>query len=302
MIFKNFLNLSQELQQKSVEFLKKYELLCVQLCANFKKNPGKTFVIFSKENSSAIYGIVFIKNTILHCLPYAKNLKNQKFNLDFCESFSEFIKKNQKSDLSSQKKFPICVNGEKSGSLLILKSLKNLKKIPQQTNEYKLFRLNVKDFFKIVPPKIPENFKILRKNQKISEQEFSSLLKIQAAYEKEEVLPKFETFNEELCALKLKNLIKNQIILTLENENQKIVSKAQTSAIGFNAFLLGGVFTPKEFRKNHFSFTLLFYFIKKILRFKKMPVLFAKISNQPALKLYESLKFTEISEYLIAYF
>ena len=135
----------------------------------------------------------------------------------------------------------------------------------------------------------------------ITADRFQKLFQLQSEYEKEEVLPKFETFKPKICEMKLKNALKYQIILTLNVEN-KIVSKAQTNAIGFNAVQLGGVFTPLKFRRKKYSSTLIYFFLRKILSLKKIPVLFAKKENLAAVSLYKSLAFTELSDYIIAYF
>lgn len=300
MIFRNYNNLTKELKIKTLNFLKKYELICSQLCYNLKKNPENCYTIFTDENFSAIYGIIFIKNSILHSLPFAKNQKNKKFNQDFVNSLTVFFKINFSEKIKNN--LPLSLNGEKSGSELILKVLKKFNKIPKQTNEYKLMRLNPPDFCKIQKPKLPEKFEISRQKSQISEEKFNNLLKLQSDYEKEEVLPNFIEFNIENTKSKLKINLKNQIILTLQNQNQEFISKAQTNAIGFKTFQLGGIFTPKEFRKNNYSFTLLYFFIKKILKIKKIPVLFVKNSNEKAKNLYKKLCFIEISEYFICYF
>ena len=195
----------------------------------------------------------------------------------------------------------LCVNGEKSGSLLILNAFKNHKIIPRQTNDYTLFKLNQKEFFTLNKTFSIQNAKIKREKNDITADRFQKLFQLQSEYEKEEVLPKFETFKPKICEMKLKNALKYQIILTLNVEN-KIVSKAQTNAIGFNAVQLGGVFTPLKFRRKKYSSTLIYFFLRKILSLKKIPVLFAKKENLAAVSLYKSLAFTELSDYIIAYF
>ena len=301
MILTKFSTLSPEKKRDAIDFIKKYELICVQFCAAIKKFPEKTFIAYPSESSSSIYGGIILKQSILHCLPFAKNPKNTPYNNDFTSALSEFLKTFQ--DFSPEKNSSpfLCVNGEKSGSLLILNAFKNHKIIPRQTNDYTLFKLNQKEFFTLNKTFSIQNAKIKREKNDITTDRFQKLFQLQSEYEKEEVLPKFETFKPKICEMKLKNALKYQIILTLNVEN-KIVSKAQTNAIGFNAVQLGGVFTPLKFRRKKYSSTLIYFFLRKILSLKKIPVLFAKKENLAAVSLYKSLAFTELSDYIIAYF
>lgn len=301
MIFKEFNELQENLQIKALDFLKKYEIICVQLCSHVKKNTEKLTVVFSeKVDSNHIYGLVQFRNSLLHCLPFSGASNETELQEDFCSSFLEFW--NSKAKNYYKKRLPGCINGTSSGTELILKSFQNNNFIPKQINQYFLLRLKIKNFAALKPPVFRDGIKIKVFNAKISDSEFNSLLNIQAEYEKEEVVPGFEQFNLENCRLKLKSSLKTQLILCALNENSQIISKVQTNAIAWKTIQIGGVYTPEEHRKNHYSYTLMYKFLRKMCSLKKMPVLFVKKENRAAQKLYEALKFIKITDYTIAYF
>ena len=92
MILTKFSTLSPEKKRDAIDFIKKYELICVQFCAAIKKFPEKTFIAYPSESSSSIYGGIILKQSILHCLPFAKNPKNTPYNNAFTSALSEFLK------------------------------------------------------------------------------------------------------------------------------------------------------------------------------------------------------------------
>ena len=87
----------------ALTFLRKNEKYCVQLAANLRKNIAQCFVVYAGNACGKnIYGIVSIKKTVLHCLPFANENEQTALQEDFIQSFA---------DLFAQEKFenPVCI-------------------------------------------------------------------------------------------------------------------------------------------------------------------------------------------------
>lgn len=277
------------------DFLQLYEKYCVLLSHKIFIQPEKTIILSSTQNitnSSQILGLIFINNTLLHCLPFVFLSKNNDLIKEFIIQFSSIIKD----------KNIYCVNGEQESSLLITKLLiKSGLKI-DLLNNYDLMQLDYSLFKKAKLPVIPEKAKIIRCASSLPKSFQEALYNLQKQYEIEEVLPPSIKFSPLACKTKLNNQLKNQYILALKLKDNTLASKAQTNAIGIKYVQLGGIFTLPQHRKNGYSYLLLHTIIKKILKAKKIPVLFVKKKNLPAKNLYNSIGFVKITNYIISYF
>lgn len=270
--------------------LYKFEAGCVQLSALFRKSTDSIFLAFSKN----LYGIISLKSTILHCLPFSKN-ETQDFEQSFCIFYSQLLNSNSIPAA-------ICVNGMETGSQLILNSFSLINKHPFQINKYNLLGLNVKNFSKLKSYPFQNGEQLIRCKSDIPQNYQMELQALQEKYEKEEVLPEGCQFDPDNCRLRLKQAQRTQYILALDHGNCHLVAKAASNAIGERCVQIGGVFTDKQFRGNHYGFNTVLALCVKILKSKKVPVLFVKQSNTAANSLYKSLKFNKLTNYTIAYF
>lgn len=285
-----------------VKFVCKNELLNVQFTSILRKNISDSFAIYINEICPQdLYGIIGIKKTILHILPFVKVDSETALQKDFIQSFKNFY-------LKEKFKNPVCINGQKDGTELLIRCFKEINIFPEQLNEYNFLKLDSKKFLLKVKSNLKNensnknDFTILRCKSEMPAELKNELLELQILYEKEEVVPKCFNFDENLCRLRFSNSLRTQYILALLNNDGKIVSKAGTNAIGFKFVQLGGIFTKKEFRGKNFAKYLLEVLLIKLLKIKKSVVLFVKKQNVSANNLYNSLSFFKISEYLIAYF
>ncbi len=142
------------------------------------------------------------------------------------------------------------------------------------------------------------------KNQQIRKcciDDLDSLLPLQAAYEKEEVIFNGREVNLLYTKSTLKKAIEAGQVFAIFSEG-KILSKMNISAQGENHILFGGVFTPKEYRRHGFAGSLINFIVNSQGQNGKKSVLFVKTDNLPALRLYASCGFAQFGNYKICYF
>lgn len=292
----------QEIKGKNrsavIKFLLKHEAYCVQLAAVLKKNVSDGYAVFVDEIcESDLYGIISVRKTILHLLPFMKSGVETALQSDFCKSFVEFYKKEGFAA-------PVCINGLEDGTKILLDCFRQLKKEPGQVNEYNLMKLDAKEFLMNLRKAVPgiRGSSIIRCKRDSEETISTQLVNMQEEYEKEEVIPDCYEFDEASCRLRFMNSLRNQYIFALKNDFGKVVSKAGTNSIAYKHIQLGGVYTLPDFRGQKYSSYLLKYLLVKLIRMRKSVTLFVKIQNKPANKLYNSLSFKKIGSYSIAYF
>ncbi len=296
MVFFPLEELSRTCKGAALNFLKKHEMFCVHLTSAIKKSAQDIYVCFTGDVlPKNIYGILSLRKTVLHCLPFANPEKLTALQKDFSMSLKDFY-------LNEKLSAPLCVNGTKNGSFLILQSLCPLYEKPSLINEYILMKLDEKSFRRLPAVPLFKNERVVRCKKELPSGLMQSLSELQKNYELEEVLPDGFEFNEDNSRLRLKNALRNQYVIALENADGRFVSKAATNAIGFSCVQIGGVYTEKASRRKNYSYNLLLVLLKKILHARKTPVLYAKKSNNAACRLYEKLCFKKIDDYTIAYF
>ncbi len=282
------------------QFLMKHERLCVQLSASARKSMAALFAVYVNDVCAAdLYGLVSIKKTILHCLPFANHEEKTAMQDDFVRSFADFFK-------GEGFACPVCVNGTESGSALVLDALRACGYEPAEQNAYFLMTLP-----RNAPcgknAALPAGAQIVRCKKDLPEPFRRQLFDLQKHYETEEVVPVCLSLDEDLCRLRLSNSLRTQYILALclsdpATGAEQLVAKAGTNAIGFKAVQFGGVYTSAPFRKRGFARILLCALISKILRMRRVPVLFVKTHNATAVSLYHSLGFMTLCGYTIAYY
>lgn len=284
-----------------MRFLCRYESFCVQFAAALKKNISGAYAVYVNEFCPQdLYGIFCVKKTVFHILPFVKTDSESALENDFVDSFVDFYK-------AGKFKTPLCVNGTKDGTNLILKCFEKLNFLPVQVNDYNLLMLENKEFLlnlkkqSIQLPEI-EKTQIVHCKRDLPAEEKQKLLELQKSYEQEEVVPECFSFDEDFCRLRFLNSLRTQFVLALKNEENQFVAKAGTNALGFKFVQLGGIFTQKDFRGRHYAKFLLQVLLFRLLKIHKSVVLFVKKQNLPANRLYNSLSFKKISDYSIAYF
>lgn len=307
MQFIPFSELSYKIKISTINFISKYEPFCVQLISFLRHSYKNIYVVFINDISiKDIYGIITLNTTILHCLPFANTDSNSALQNDFIDSFTTFFKYEcthiNITNAQNNQSFPSCINGLSGGTSLLIKSFEKINKFPSQINEYALLKLNIKDFLKLKPFPFENKECLIRCKKDIPQKYFSSLFELQKNYELEEVLPQNTPFNEDSCRLRLKKLLRTQYILALELENNELVSKAGTNAIGIKCVQIGGVYTNQNFRHKNYSYNTIYALLRKLCLLKKQPILFVKKQNKPAYSLYEKLKFQKINDYSIVYY
>lgn len=284
-----------------MRFLCRYESLCVQFSAILKKNISGAYAVYINELCPQdLYGIFCVKKMIFHLLPFVKSEQETALQKDFVDSFVDFYK-------SEKFKNPVCINGTKNGTDLLLKCFEKMNFLPAQVNDYNLLKLEGKEFLLNLKKQSAqsaqiEKFQIIHCKKELSAEEKLELLELQKSYEQEEVVPECFDFDEDFCRLRFLNSLRTQFVLALKNEENQFVAKAGTNAMGFKFVQLGGIFTQKEFRGRHYAKILLQVLLFRLLKIRKSVVLFVKKQNVPANKLYNSLSFKKISDYSIAYF
>jgi ribosomal protein S18 acetylase RimI-like enzyme len=131
--------------------------------------------------------------------------------------------------------------------------------------------------------------------------ELENILPLQAAYEREEVLPQGSSFNMAACRLNLEHIFKEQQILVAELGG-RIVAKANTSALSFTRVQIGGVFVRPDCRGLGIARRLCAELAGILKRSGWDLSLFVKKWNYSAQRVYRSIGFKPIADYRISYY
>jgi ribosomal protein S18 acetylase RimI-like enzyme len=131
--------------------------------------------------------------------------------------------------------------------------------------------------------------------------ELETILPLQAAYEREEVLPQGSSLNMAVCRMNLEHIFKEQRILVAELGG-RIVAKANTSAFSFTRAQLGGVFVLPEHRGRGIARRLCAELARVLKKAGWGLGLFVKKRNQGAQRAYRSIGFRAIADYRISYY
>jgi len=124
---------------------------------------------------------------------------------------------------------------------------------------------------------------------------------LQAAYEKEEVLPKGSAFNPAASKASITNLITSGKILAAEI-NGRLVGKINVNAVSFSRYQVGGVYVHPDYRGKGVAKRMAAEFITSLTGEGKGVTLFVKKNNNAAKQLYGALGFIKINDYRITYY
>jgi predicted GNAT family acetyltransferase len=126
------------------------------------------------------------------------------------------------------------------------------------------------------------------------------LLPLQAAYEKEEILPAGSIFDIRSCRYNLERIIsKEKTLIALIDK--RIVAKINTNAESYSRYQIGGVYVLPEYRRQGVASCLTAAFSRILLAENKGINLFVNNSNTAARKTYERCGFNELADYRIVY-
>ncbi|MDR1971849.1 MAG: GNAT family N-acetyltransferase [Treponema sp.] len=131
--------------------------------------------------------------------------------------------------------------------------------------------------------------------------ELETVLPLQTAYEREEVLPQGANFNPAVCRMNLEHIFEAQRILVAE-WGGRIVAKANTSAFSFTRAQIGGVFVEPRCRGLGIGRRLCAALAETLTAEGWGLSLFVKKRNHSALAAYRAVGFKPIADYRISYY
>jgi GNAT superfamily N-acetyltransferase len=263
-----------------LDFLACYEAACVTLTESTRRKAGNIFAI--TDNDGTVKGVISARHTLLHCLPGIHN-KAQAVLLK--PLLSAFLQNRKIS----------CIHGDEAGSMYLLRILAAQNRNPASVNSYMLMTLPQEK--QTQASVLPYGWRVIHCHEKDAD----ALMKLQSAYEKEEVLPGCRTFMAALVRQNLEHLLRREYVLSLRTDRCDFIAKVNSNAIGINYVQIGGVYTAPEYRGRGYASLLVKTLVHKIYAVKKQPVLFVKKTNTTALHLYTSLGFIKSGNFLIAY-
>lgn len=271
------------------QFIAPYEETCVSLASLIRRKSDKLVFISTSESSvvesaeASILGILNLDSTLYHCIPDI----NQIDKISLLEDLPYLLKK------------PVrCISGEANSTDYLIKFFPN----PKQFYPYKMMRWTNSLNKEVSTGSATAT--ILSGGEEIircTEHDMDFLHPLQKDYMKEEVAVPGRTITDAEVDLTLRQIFKNQICLAMTVDGD-IVAKANTNAIGINKVQIGGVYTHPLYRRNGYAGALIQALCNRATRAQKLPVLFVKEKNKPALSLYQKLGFEECGRYAIAYY
>jgi ribosomal protein S18 acetylase RimI-like enzyme len=131
--------------------------------------------------------------------------------------------------------------------------------------------------------------------------DIEDVFQLQAAYEKEEVLPEGSELNLPGCRRSAEYIVtrNHSFIAVLDG---KSVGKINSNAASYNYRQAGGVYVLPEYRGRGIAQRLGAVFVRSVLADGKKVTLFVKKKNTTAKKLYAKLGFAVIGDYRINYY
>lgn len=130
--------------------------------------------------------------------------------------------------------------------------------------------------------------------------DMDKLWHLEKAYLIEEVIRAGSKLDERSSRRYFLSTLKNQEMYYMKLGNQ-VVAKAGTNARGWKYDQIGGVFVMPELRGRGFAGIVMGRLLESIYASGRLPCLFVKNSNIPALNLYRKLGFTDRGPFRISY-
>jgi ribosomal protein S18 acetylase RimI-like enzyme len=128
-----------------------------------------------------------------------------------------------------------------------------------------------------------------------------ALFELQAAYEKEEIVPRGSAFNPAACRLNLQRILAEEQFLTAEIGG-RLVGKINTSARSFTRRQIGGVYVHPDYRGLGIARRMTAEFLRPLIAGGWGITLFVKKKNAAARSVYQNLGFRFLEDYRISYY
>ncbi|MDR1148945.1 MAG: GNAT family N-acetyltransferase [Spirochaetaceae bacterium] len=130
--------------------------------------------------------------------------------------------------------------------------------------------------------------------------DIDELLPLQAAYEKEEVLPTGAILDIRVCRCNLERIITKEKSLVALLDG-RVIGKINTNAKSYSRCQIGGVYVLPEHRGKGVASSLTAIFSRILLAENKGVNLFVNVNNTGARKAYTRCGFQELADYRIVY-
>jgi GNAT superfamily N-acetyltransferase len=127
------------------------------------------------------------------------------------------------------------------------------------------------------------------------------LFPLQAAYEREEVVPLGAELHLASCRLALERTLDSRRVLMAELDG-KLVAKANTNARSYGRDQIGGVYVLQEYRGRGIGTRIVAELVEAIAADKRAATLFVKKRNRAAIAAYSRIGFDARDDYRISYY
>jgi predicted GNAT family acetyltransferase len=270
--------------EKAETLLRSWEPYCVSACARFLAMDHFTDYLWGHWNirSSADALLLSSKQTLLPVFPAFNNADEIRLP----RAMLRFLRKNRFH----------AVQGLRKDLLIMERIMSGLGKESIDPIDYDLMALDWRPSAEALGAG-PAGLSVRTPDFR----ELENILPLQAAYEREEVLPQGSTFNMAACRLNLEHILREQQILVAELGKQ-IIAKANTSALSFTRAQIGGVFVRPEYRGLGIARRLCAELAGDLKRSGWDLSLFVKKRNHSAQRVYRSIGFRPIADYRISYY
>ncbi|MDR0555099.1 MAG: GNAT family N-acetyltransferase [Treponema sp.] len=268
-------------------FLRAAESSCVSACARFLRRDAKRDPVWFLTEKEDPYALLFYYKRLLFPIFLGrKNIPLPPFMRRFPLKIPIYALQGLRRDVETFAALiePLGYRGA-------------------QSIDYDLMNLDAGPFplcFQAGPPGL-----VLRKP---GVADLEALFPLQAAYEREEVLPRGSVFNPAAARLALEHTLAQQHVLTAELDG-RIVGKINTNAEAFSRYQIGGVYVLPQYRGQGIATRMTAELARQLVAGNNKPdtarwglTLFVKKSNHAARKIYRRVGFTITAEYRIAYY
>jgi len=261
--------------------LRSMENKCVSACGRFlalNETKGSVWLLSEKKASPSAL-LIYSRSTVIPVLCGKKEVP--------CPDFlKEYIRK--KKIHSAQ--------GQKEDVLILEAEMKQMGAQTTDVYDYDLMSLDRQPDQKGFSSG-PSNL-VLRTPHLI---DLDAIAPLQAAYEKEEVLPSGSDFSPAASRVNIAKIIAKGQILCAEIGG-RMVGKININAVSFTRYQVGGVYVHPDFRGLGIARRMAAEFIASLIKTGRGVTLFVKKSNLQAQRLYSGLGFTVSGDYRITYF
>jgi ribosomal protein S18 acetylase RimI-like enzyme len=131
--------------------------------------------------------------------------------------------------------------------------------------------------------------------------DMDALVALQAAYEREEVLPSASEFSAAASRMNIEQIFSQQQMLVAEMGG-RVIGKINTNAVTFTRFQVGGVYVLPEYRGRGIARQMAGEFITGLVAQGRGISLFVKKTNPAARRVYQRIGFETQGDYRINYF